>query len=405
MYPFFRLFLGEYTVKLCCEDPLPFLRRLTVNKILFWSLHGGEGTWYLKTTLAHAELLLNNAAEAGIPGEIVKTKGLPFLAAKYKKRPGLLLGLILGLGLLFYSELFVWQVTVNGNLTIPTEEILAALEEQGVTVGSYIPAIPVLKVQNQFLVSFHQLSSIAINIKGTHIQVEVLERVAETPPAVHDGYCNVVASRDGIIVSAVSSAGTVIVSPGEVVEAGQILISAFSVGKRNVYRLHHAKGTVLARVYESYSRVFPTAVETKAYTGRETVRRSVSVLGRVLPSLGGTDSPYTRFDTVVEKEEVELFGFVRTPITVTRVTYKEYEKVSVTLTEARLWENAKEDLAWWLKTLGEVESYEHSFVYDEIGGGYVLNAEAAVTINIGLDMPLEAGEQPPPQVKPPEPVA
>ena len=58
-----------------------------------------------------------------------------------------------------------------------------------------------------------------------------------------------------------------------------------------------------------------------------------------------------------------------------------------------------------LKTLGEVESCEHSFVYDEIGGGYVLNAEAAVTINIGLDMPLEAGEQPPPQVKPPEPVA
>jgi hypothetical protein len=255
------------------------------------------------------------------------------------------------------------------------------------------------------LVSFHQLASIAINIKGTHVQVEVLERVAETPPAVHDGYCNVVASRDGIIVSAVSSAGTVIVSPGEVVEAGQILISAFSVGKRNVYRLHHAKGTVLARVYESYSRVFPTAVEPKAYTGRETVRRSVSVLGRVLPSLGGTDSPYTRFDTVVEKEEVELFGFVRTPITVTRVTYKEYEKVSVTLTEARLWENAKEDLAWWLKTLGEVESCEHSFVYDEIGGGYVLNAEAAVTINIGLDMPLEAGEQPPPPVKPPEPVA
>ena len=162
---------------------------------------------------------------------------------------------------------------------------------------------------------------------------------------------------------------------------------------------------MLARVYESYSRVFPTAVEVKAYTGRETVRKSVSVLGRVLPSLGGTDSPYTRFDTVVEKEEVELFGFVRTPITVTRVTYKEYEKVSVTLTEAQLWENAKEDLTWWLKTLGEVESCEHSFVYDEIGGGYVLNAEAAVTINIGLDMPLEAGEQPPPQVKPPEPVA
>ena len=358
--------------------------------------------WYLKTTLSCGELLLNNAHEAGIPGEIVKFKGLPFLAAKYKKRPGLLLGLILGLALLFCSELFVWKVTVNGNETIPEEVILEALSEQGVKVGSYIPAIPVLKVQNLVLLSFHDLSSIAINVQGTHIQVEVLERTHEPPKTDHTGYCNVVAARDGIIVSAKSTAGTVIVSPGEVVETGQILISAFTVGKRNVYRVHHARGEVLAKVYESYSAVFPVEREIKAYTGRKTVRKAVSVLGKEFSF--EADSPYERFDTSVDVTRVKLFGFIETPVTVTEVTYREYEKQRVTMTEELLEADAIRDTETWLATLGEVLEWEHTLVFDEIQNAYVLNVSAVVLEKIGLDLPLEPGEQPPAQVKPPEPV-
>ena len=66
VYRFLHSIVGEYTVKLSCADPLPFLRRLTLNKVLFWSLRGGDGVWYLKTTLSCGELLLNNAREAGI---------------------------------------------------------------------------------------------------------------------------------------------------------------------------------------------------------------------------------------------------------------------------------------------------------------------------------------------------
>ncbi len=401
MYRFLHSIVGEYTVKLSCADPLPFLRRLTLNKVLFWSLRGGDGVWYLKTTLSCGELLLNNAHESGIPGEIVKSKGLPFLAAKYKKRPGLLLGLILGLALLFCSELFVWKVTVNGNETIPEEVILEALSEQGVKVGSYIPAIPVLKVQNLVLLSFHEISSIAINVKGNHVMVEVLERVHEPPREDVTGYCNVVAARDGIIVSAKGWAGTVIVSPGEVVETGQILISAFTVGMRNVYRVHHARGEVLAKVYESYSAVFPVEREIKAYTGRKTVRRITTLLGRELALK--TDSPYQRFDTSVKEEAVTLFGFIDTPVTVTEVTYREYEKQKITLTERDLQAYAKEDMESWLSSLGEVLEWEHTFTFDEIQNAYVLNVSAVVLENIGLKLPLEPGEQPPEQVKPPVP--
>lgn len=405
MYRFLHLLFGEYTLCLRCEDPLPFLRLLTKNKVLFWSLNGGDGIWYLKTTLSNAEALLGCAGEAGIPAEIVRRKGLPFLTAKYKKRPGLLLGLFVGLALLFVSELFVWKVTVNGNINIPETEILQALEKQGIGVGSYIPRIPVLKAQNEFLLSYKDLSSVAINIKGTHIQVEVLERTHE--PAYPDtaGICNVVASRDGVILSAKSSAGTVIVTPGEVVQAGQTLISAFSVGKRNVYRLHHARGTVMARVYEYDSALFPTQIPKKHYTGREKTKTVVSVLGKGFPLYLKEDCGYERFDLEVKKKPFLLFGFIETPIVVTSLRYIEYDSPRVFLTEKEIRTEAELHFRQWKGDLGDgIEKAEYTLVFDEIKSAYVYHASASVCMNIGIDMPLAIGEQPPEQVRPPDPV-
>lgn len=405
MYRFLHLLFGEYTVCLRCEDILPFLHLLTKNGVLFWSLGGGDGVWYLKTTLANAEPLLGNAREAGIPAEIIRRKGLPFLTAKYKKRPGLLLGLVVGLALMFVAELFVWKVTVNGNIKIPTQEILQALEEQGISVGSYIPKIPVLKAQNKFLLSYKELSSVAINVKGTHIEVEVLERTHEPSYPDTSGFCNVVASRDGMIVSAKSGAGTILVSPGEVVQAGQTLISAFTVGKRNVYRLHHAWGTVMAQVYEYDSALFPIEVQQKRLTGRETTKTVVTVLGKDFPLYLREDCGYRRFDVKTEEKPFLLFGFIETPIVVTTLRYVEYESPVTLLTEEHIKAEAQVHFQRWEEELGDgVERAEYTLRFDEIQNAYVYHASAVVCMNIGIDMPLEVGEQPPPQVKPPDPV-
>ena len=372
MYRFLHLLFGEYTVCLHCEDVLPFLRVLTANKVLFWSLRGGDGVWYLKTTLANAEPLLGCAQEYGIHGEIIRRKGLPFFVAKYKKRPGLLLGLFVGLALLFVSELYVWKVTVNGNVNIPKEEILKALERQGIGVGSYIPKIPVLKAQNEFLLTYKDLSSVAINIKGTHIQVEVLERTHEPTYPEATGACNVVASRDGIVVSAKSSAGTVIVSPGEVVRAGQTLISAYTVGKRNVYRLHHARGTVMAQVYEYDSALFHTQIQQKYYTGREKTKTVVTILGKDFPLYLKEDCGYELFDVQVEEKPFLLFGFIETPIVVTTLRYVEYHSPTVTLSESEIKTEADLHFRQWTESLGEcLEKADYTLQFDEIKSAYV----------------------------------
>lgn len=60
-----------------------------------------------------------------------KKGGVPFLLHRYRKRTGLLAGLLAAVVLLGYMSGFVWKIEVTGNEAISTQEILAALDELG----------------------------------------------------------------------------------------------------------------------------------------------------------------------------------------------------------------------------------------------------------------------------------
>ena len=50
--------------------------------------------------------------------------GLPFIIERYKKRLGLLIGIIIFCSTLFVLNFFVWDVTVSGNSSVSTQKVL-----------------------------------------------------------------------------------------------------------------------------------------------------------------------------------------------------------------------------------------------------------------------------------------
>ena len=344
------------------------------------------------------------ASQNGIEAEIIRRHGLPFLIARYKKRVGLLVGLLLGLALLFYAELFVWKITVNGNTLLSDEEIIRALEDYGIGVGSFIPRIPVLQAQNEFLIKYGELSSFAINIKGTHIQVEVLERTHTPEIEQKNGFCNIVSDYDGIVLSVEAVDGTAVVKVGDVVSKGQLLISAYTVAARNIYRLHHARGKIQAQVYEQFSEVVPLSDTRKHYTGREQVKTTVTAFGKAFDLFWTEQCTYEQFDAEVTREPVVLFGIIETPFVKTTAVFREYTSETVILPreQAELRARAAFD-AYLARQTDEVIDYDFKIVYDEIQNACVINASVTFKKSIGIDKPLLPGEEPPEQVKPPAP--
>lgn len=410
MYQFLHPLFGEYHIRLQGEGVLPFLHRQSAAGLLLWRIRreteeepeDGSDVYTLRTSLSCAERLLTSAEEAGIAAEVLRARGLPFLLARYRKRPGLLVGMLAGLFLLFFGELFVWKVTVNGNTLLTDREIIDALEDYGIGVGSYIPGIPVLRAQNDFLLTYRDISSIAINVKGTHIQVEVLERTHAPEIDPNDGLCNLVASEDGIVLSVDVAAGTALVKPGDVVTEGQILVSSYTVDGRGIYRLHHARGSVKAQVYVDCSFVIPLERTVKHYTGRVEKKTTLTLLGKDLDLFRTEASPYGSFDTEVEEVPFFLFGIAETPILRTTVSYLEYEPEVIAISPEQAQREAEEAFRAWLeRQTDEVLETESRLTYDQIQNAYILNAKVVLCREIGIDSPITPEEAPPETLTPP----
>lgn len=389
MYKFFHKIFGAYTLRIDNENGVKLVNLLNKEKLLFWGLKKGEDGFSIKASLFSCEPIIKTAAAAGIKTEIIRTTGIPFVFNKYKGRYGLILGSILGIFLIFFSELFVWEVYVTGNHTVDSKVIINALEKYGVRRGAFIPDLEIIQAEDDFLIENKDISSIAVNIKGTYAEVVVLERTY--PPEIEDpnAYYNIVASHDGIIEKVEALNGQPEVKKGDAVVEGQLLINSFMLGELGTYRLTHAKGNVYARVTEKYSISIPLEQTEKVYTGRTETIKHVKVLGNSVNLFSKDESPFDFYDMKASEEEKKLFGFIKIPVEVAEVTFIEYKVNHYTITEEQAKQRAAEAFAQYLDRLtDEVKNYDCDGYFDSKNNVYTLTANVIVLKNIAVKKPI-----------------
>ncbi|MBQ8716592.1 MAG: sporulation protein YqfD [Clostridia bacterium] len=198
----------------------------------------------------------------------VNRGGLPVFFARLSHRPGLICGLALALSLLFVSRLFVWDVEVQGNETVETEEIISELAAAGLSCGSFLPRLDREAVAIELRRGDGRIAFATVNLRGTVAYVQVRE-TAEAPQAAVPPPANLVAKCDGVITLPLIFEGECLVSEGDVVRAGQILAGGVIDSEKHGYRITRAAGQVLARTVHTYTVNVPFAYEEKVYTGRK----------------------------------------------------------------------------------------------------------------------------------------
>lgn len=389
MYRIMHKLFGAYTVSVPAEAGVRLINLLNNKKILFWGAKMMGDCLIVKASLFSCDRLLHAAASDGITAEIIKTVGIPFVFAKYKGRYGLILGSLAGLFLIFYSQLFIWEVTVVGNQNIDAAVIKSALENYGVKRGTYIPELNVIKAEELFLMDNNDISSLSINLKGTYARIDLLERTY--PPDIVDttGYYNIVASHDGIIVRVEAINGFPEVAAGDAVVEGQLLINSFMLGKLGTYRLTHARGDVYAEVKEKHTIIIPLEQTQKVYTGKTQKIKTTTVLGRNIALFSDDMPSYEFYDINVTQTEKNVFGIIKTPIEVTTAFYTEYLINRFTLSEEAAKNLADESFAQYLQRIDEeIVSYAGEGGFDSEKNAYILNASVTVIKNIAVEKPI-----------------
>jgi len=224
---------------------------------------GEQITLRMRTPVARKALALCGAIE--LPVTVVAEPGLPGIGRWIFRRPGVWLGLLLVTALYIVSSRFVWDVRVTGNELLTERQVEETLRTCGFGVGSYLGSFKADRLENKVLMTNDALSWISVNMKGTVAYVQIREAIHK-PKAESDTPANLVADTGGQIVRVELERGNVVVSAGQWVGAGDLLVSGLYDSEQVGIRYTHAEGRVYARVVEEILVEIPLTYEKKIHT-------------------------------------------------------------------------------------------------------------------------------------------
>ena len=319
---------------------------------------------------------------------VVRKEGVPFFLGRFRRRHALLAGLTLCSALLFFGSFFIWDFTVEGNQRVTDEEILRALQRQGVGIGTFGISLDTEDIRNHVLLEIPELSWVAVNVSGCRANVEVRERRTAPKPLDRKIPCNLVARRDGLVLRVQALGGVPQVMKGMSVTEGQLLISGVEDTGTFGTRFTAGLGSVEGRTWYTLTANVPLTGAEKRYTGREKRLHSVIFGSHRIKFFANSSIDSGQCDKITERTPVRVCG-IPLPVTWETETLRFYETEPVTVTQAR---RQKE-------TGAALEAYLHSLVdpYGEVTASQVASRLRGdvLTVTLTAECREELGTQAP----------
>lgn len=319
---------------------------------------------------------------------IIKKCGLPFTVHRLQKQGLFMWGMLLFVVLIFILSTFLWEVNVTGAYRIPKKDILSFAYECGIFPGANKKNIDTDKAAKSFIMNFDDISWISIKIQGTSAEISIAEAIEKSKSPLKEAPSNIVAAKDGIIDKIYVSSGNAVVSEGDTVFKGDVLISGNLInpvdGSLDADFPVASSGKVFARNTYNYSLTLPKTHREKIPEGNPKNSYVFSIFGKEL-SLP-LDAENKLFEKEVSEEKSLAFGDYSLPFSFRKETITFYSEKTFIYTA----EEAESILnnRLWTKISqfdDETEVLEKNLVFSENSDSFILNAELTVSENIGKE--------------------
>jgi len=332
-----RRFLSGY-VQLRIDGRLPerFINLASSRGVELWDVRRQGASTLVKARWRGPRLLKHLAQASRCRVRVSSRAGVPFLARRLWRRKSVPFAVLAFFGLLYALSSLVWVVDVRGLETVDEAALLELLEEAGLRRGAPVWSIDAPALERRIVLSDRRIFWADVRFQGTRAVVEIVERVVPPPPETAFRVGDLVARRDGLVEEVLVLAGRPVVSKGDAVSAGDLLIegvAAPELGARaqegvespdgaGEHRIR-ARGIVRARVwYEAYAEI--PLVETKRIrTGREYRRTKVNAGGVEVILTGRAPVPFEQSEVDATARRYELWR--NSPLAVEFITECHYE--------------------------------------------------------------------------------
>ena len=251
------------TVELTSADMAGLLRILNGSGISIFGMEQKDSlTVVLKVYNADTCMLRYLAEKAGATLRIITVRGPVFWLKTLLSRPLLIIGMALLLILVIWLPTRVLFISVEGNQYLPSMKILEEAEACGIRFGASRREVRSEKMKNLLLAAIPELQWAGINTFGCTAVISVEERVSEAYNKPDHTVSNIVAVRDGVIESCISSKGNLLCQPGQAVKKGDVLISGYTDCGIKI-TADTAQGEIFAKTVHEITAVTPTEYRQK----------------------------------------------------------------------------------------------------------------------------------------------
>ena len=329
-------------------------------------------------------------ATSRIRFELGAALGVYGYVERNSRRYGLLAAILTVMALFFLTRGLVWDVRVSGNSTLTEQAVVDTLGEHGLSVGSRWRRIDKNIIETTLLSEHPEIAWLSVNRRGTVAYVELIEsenvgKEEEIAPL----YSNIVAKCDGVVEEITVKCGEAAVKVGDVVKAGDILISGV-VESQNGVGFCRAEGTVRASVATEISAVAQREVTERVESRRRLAHIRIIIFNFSINIFKNYGNSVDTCDIIEKIRDFALFNGTRLPISVVTVYEMECSSLTRIRTDEEMIAVAKSELdAKILETLKDADALKLRTEGSFEGDTYRLTTRVVYSTGIGKESAIE----------------
>lgn len=192
---------------------------------------------------------------------IRRKRGIIMRLSKLRRRKVLLYGWMPVLFLLLWASRMIWLIDIDGCDEVSEDAILETLAEAGISPGTKRRSFTLEMLNDAIRSSDPRIALASVTVSGVVLNVEIREADEIEKNTDEDAPADIVAKKDGLILSVTALRGHGKVKPGQTVRAGELLISGNLTREGGEELLVRAKGKVTAETVYASQVVMPTKEE------------------------------------------------------------------------------------------------------------------------------------------------
>lgn len=381
-----RYMKGYLAIKVSGFSPERFMNLCSHHNIFLWDIENHGDYYTMKISLKGFYHLKGITRKTGTRVVVTKRYGLPFLSVHMWKRRIFLLGLCGSLFFWIWMSGFIWAIEVEGNYYVTTDVFYDFFMENGFEVGMKKKDVNIERLEKAIRTKFEIVTWTSAQIDGTRLLIQVKENnlisVEERGDVAKEGEgMDLVAEKEGEVVSIITRSGIPRVTAGMQVNKGDILVEGGvpiynDDGTVKRYDYCVADADIMLRCVYGMEEMLKEKYEHKQYTGREQERHFL-IFGTHKLQVPFGKNKYEESDIIEEKKQLRLFENYYLPLYIGCDSVREYVTEDRSYTKEEVKEIFENRIQKFIETLQEkgVQIIEKNVTISKTSGVWKMKAD------------------------------